>query len=225
MKQIISFVLAAIGAFSTGMAHAQLAEPSSISREQQLVEKVGLERLPTTIVLSIPGDARNISALLQTGTGNASTVEQRSLSLQENQAYIVQAGAANILGLTQTGGGNQAYMTQLGIGNHANFSQNGQGNSSTIVQKGDYNILDGTVDGRSNKVDIYQNGSNNQVKTDINDNNRNLTISQSNGKFTISQEGNGNTLTQLETSPQSKGYGVEMRGNGINLTIEQGKVR
>lgn len=51
-------------------------------------------------------------------------------------------------------------------------------------------------------------------------------IRQNKQAYTINQYGTGNVLKQVESTIQgTPGYTVEMRGSGINLTIEQGKVR
>lgn len=223
MKQTIYFAVAAIGAFTTGVAHAQLAEPSSTSREQQLVEKVGLERLSASATLPTLTNLQNVANLLQIGNGNTARIDQQSLTTTTNQAYIAQIGGGNILGLSQLGGNNRLYVTQNGSDNRAGFTQNGQDNSTTITQNGPQNKIQGVKDGTDmvlegdhNNMKITQSGGYNTVKGEIQESNRH---------YEIRQFGNQNKLIQVESTMQTPtGYTVEMRGNGINLTIEQGRI-
>lgn len=215
MKSIYCAFFAGASLLATLTARAQQHTSSeAVTTEQRLVEDFGLERLSNA---TPPGNARNASTLLQYGAGNTTRLDQRNISSLGNQAYVVQAGAANVLGLTQTGGGNAAYVSQSGNGNNANFTQDGQGNSSTITQRGTGNQLTGLVDGDRNQVNVRQEGSNNRVNTEIREDKR---------IYNISQYGYGNTLTQREstTSLTPQGYSVEMRGAGIKMTIEQSKV-
>ena len=213
MNQIFS--LALTGTLALGVAAAQAQQrPASeaATAEIRLAEDIGPERLPGGGVP--PGGVQNAATLLQDGTGNAARIDQQSLSALSNQAYVVQVGAANAVGLTQTGA-NSAYVAQNGAGNTANFVQDGQGNSSTITQKGADNKLAGLVKGDNNTVNVTQDGQGNAIESKIQESNR---------AYEIKQYGTNNTLKQLESTTQTKGYGVEMRGNGINLTIEQGKI-
>jgi minor curlin subunit len=215
MKPLHYILLAGALALVGRSAQAQQRNPSeAATAEQRLVEDIGA--LPAALTPSAAGDVRNTSTLFQTGAGNNASIDQRSLSNLSNQAYIVQAGAANVLGIIQSGGDNRAYMSQQGNGNRADFTQNGQGNSSNLTQRGSNNRLQGLVSGNDNELNIQQNGANNQVQSEIRQNDR---------TYNISQIGYGNTLTQKETTTQSpQGYSVEMRGAGINITIEQGRV-
>lgn len=221
MKPLHCLLLAGVLTIAGRSAQAQQRTPSeAATAEQRLVEDIGTDQLPTAISPASGRDIRNSSTLLQTGAGNSATIDQRSLSAvgsqAYNQAYIVQAGALNVLGLAQTGSGNNAYLTQQGTGNRANFTQDGQGNSSTLTQRGANNQLQGLVSGNDNELNIRQDGTNNKVQSEVRQNDR---------TYSISQIGYGNTLTQKETTAQSpQGYSVEMRGVGINVTIEQGRV-
>lgn len=223
MKHIISFVLAAIGTSCTGVAHAQLAEPSSASREQQLVENIGLDRLPTVASLPALSTFQNVAGLLQIGNGNKARIEQQSLSNTANQAYMAQVGEANILGLSQFGSNNRLFVNQTGNNNHAGYIQDGQNNSTTIAQDGSQNKVQGIqggtdllLEGNNNTMKITQKGDFNTVEGKIQESNR---------KYEIIQHGSENKLIQVESTMQTPmGYTVEMRGRGINMTIEQSKV-
>lgn len=214
----LNFLLALGGAlcFSIGVAHAQQRAPSEApTSEQRLAEDLGLERLPS----GAPSlsSLQNAATLLQSGTSNTARIDQQSLASGGNQAYVEQVGAVNILGLVQTGSGNMATVGQSGAGNQADLTQNGQGNASALTQQGNNNRLTGVVVGNSNELNIHQDGSNNQVDSEIRQNKQ---------AYTINQYGSGNLLKQVESTVQgTPGYTVEMRGTGINLTIEQGKVK
>ena len=72
------------------------------------------------------------------------------------------------------------------------------------------------MSGNDNELNIQQDGANNRVQSEVRQNDR---------TYSISQIGYGNTLTQKETTTQSpQGYSIEMRGVGISVTIEQGRV-
>jgi minor curlin subunit len=205
-------------AFLVLITHAVQAQrfPSEAATVQQrLVEDIGTEQLASA--LSVAEGARHTSILLQNGTSNTARIDQQSLSVMGNQAYVAQVGAANALGLVQTGSGNVTTARQSGTGNQADLTQNGQNNTSALTQKGDNNRLTGLAAGSDIELNIHQNGNNNQVDSEIRQNKQ---------AYTINQYGNGNTLKQLESTIEARpGYTVEMRGSGINITIEQGKVK
>lgn len=209
-------VLAGALFFYAATTHAQQRTPSeAASAEQRLAEDLGLERLPSSA--PTPATLQNTATLLQSGAGNSARIDQQRLAGVSNQAYVDQVGAANALGLVQTGGGNVATVGQNGTGNQADLTQNGQRNASALTQKGDNNRLTGLVVGNGTELNIHQNGSNNQVDSEIRQNKQ---------AYTINQYGSGNVLKQVEsTSQATPGYRVEMRGTGINLTIEQGKIK
>jgi len=217
MREISTLLLA--GGLAVGSVVAAQAQQRSATwangAEQRVVEVSGLERLPSSApALST---LQNAATLLQNGQSNTARIDQQSLAGGvSNQAYIEQIGTANALGITQTGS-NNASVVQQGDGNRAYLTQNGQGNASDLTQKGDNNRLTGLVVGNNNGLNIHQDGSNNQVDSEIRQNKQ---------AYTISQYGSGNALKQVEsTSQTTPGYSVEMRGTGINLTIEQGKIK
>ncbi|AWM33896.1 hypothetical protein DDQ68_14515 [Hymenobacter nivis] len=202
------------GVIAAQAAHAQQRAPSeAATAAQRLAEDLSPERL----LNSASTNMQNAATLLQNGNGNTARVDQQSLSGVSNQAYVAQVGAANVLGLVQIGGGNVATMEQNGTGNHADLTQNGQGNASALTQKGASNRLTGLVVGNGNELNIHQDGNGNRVDSEIHQNKQ---------AYTINQYGTGNVLKQVESTITAiPGYTVEMRGSGINLTIEQGKVK
>jgi minor curlin subunit len=177
-----------------------------------LAEDISPERLPTGT------SYQNNLLLLQNGVGNTTRIDQQSLTgAGINQAYVEQVGAANSLGLIQAGNSNVANTVQNGSGNQADLTQQGQSNTSTLAQRGDNNRLTGLVVADRTELNINQNGNNNQVSSEIRESQR---------SYTINQYGNNNSLKQVESTIQAtSGYTVEMRGSGINLTIEQGKIK
>ncbi|GEM_PF-1470741 len=215
MARTYLLVLTAALLGSTAAQAQQRPASEAATTEQRLAEDVGLERLPTGApALST---LQNAATLLQNGAGNTARIDQQSLSGASNQAYVEQVGAANALGLVQAGGSNVATVQQYGNGNQADLTQQGQGNSSALTQRGDNNRLTGQLVGNQSGLNIYQEGSNNQVDSEIRQNKQ---------AYTINQYGSGNSLKQVETTSQATpGYTVEMRGSGINLTIEQGKIK
>ncbi|AYA35931.1 hypothetical protein D3Y59_02010 [Hymenobacter oligotrophus] len=140
-----------------------------------------------------PANANNVATLLQQGVGN------QAQSIQTNPGVL----------------SNLAYIRQVGASNEAQLSQTGSGNRTTVRQQGNRNRFAGSVVGDENEIEVVQQGSRNVVNSEVVNDGR---------QYTILQQGNNNQLNQVETSPASpKGYTVEMRGNGINITIEQGK--
>lgn len=168
---------------------------------QQLVESIGPGNLPLTSATS-----RNATSLVQNGSSNAATIDQRNTTSQLNEAYIVQAGAANALDLEQVGGANRASYTQTGTANQ-----------TTLSQRGVANQLDGSLVGNQNELTLRQQGNNNQLTS---------TVATDGRKFEVLQLGNNNSFTQRESasSTATQGYSVEQRGSNMRLTIEQGRV-
>lgn len=178
------------------------------SAAQQVVEEIGLDRFNITVSGLRPIDARNLSVLRQTGQSNQATIQQVSEGNGPNQALVVQAGNANITDFYQYGGHNEA-----------NLKLQGDSNTGSVYQNGSKNTYDGRVMGDNNKVNVVQDGDDNHAVLDVTD---------SYGRsYPVRQVGNKNELTQREAAGTTAplGYGVEMRGNGIRLTIEQGRVQ
>lgn len=222
MKSLRAFLVPALSALAVVSAQAQQRFHNDDVTTDELVRSVGLERLPSS--LPIPLDARNVTKLQQSGNLNTARIDQQSLAAASNQTYIVQAGAANVLGLTQIGSGNRLNVIQNGADNRASYTQEGRNNATTIAQDGAHNRIQGVIpnadmvlEGDNNTMKITQTGNNNTVRGEVRESNRN---------YEIRQYGHDNTLVQVESTLQTpKGYTVEMRGQGINLTIEQSKVR
>ena len=189
----------------TARAQGRLAAdaPSAI---QQLVEEIGLDRLPGSVVVPSPRNARNLSAVEQTGSGNQAAITQVNSGAGFNQALIIQVGALNAADLSQYGTGNSAMLRLTGDQNKGRLEQTGSNNTSDL-----------RLTGNNNNLDLSQNGQGNTATLDAAGNNR---------RYGINQVGDNNALTQQEglNSTLPRGYNVEMRGNGIRMTIEQGNV-
>lgn len=192
MKELFFLLCTASAASLWLPATAQSrTDPEDLRVEQRLAETIGLERLPSA---PSQADARNVSSLLQMGTGNRGDITQNNTGVLANSAFVEQAGLSNQLSFTQTGEGNSARITQDGDRNELNVNLTGDRNEMKLVQDGDDNKINSTVVGDSRKYEVMQ-------------------------------IGNNHTLNQLESTPLApRGYSVEMRGNGIQLTIEQGRV-
>jgi hypothetical protein len=192
-------LLGAVGAQAQTPGTSQAA-----TAEQRLAEDLGVDRLRNALQLPST-DARNTATLLQMGTSNAATIDQTSLGVPPNQATVMQAGAGNALGLTQTGSNNQTA-----------FGQTGNANQATLRQTGSNNVLQGQVTGDDNALDVTQQGQGNRYSTQL---------TGSHGRYNVDQVGTGNTLIQREaaTTTPLPGYNVQQQGTGMQLTIEQGK--
>ena len=206
MKKLLALSLALATSLPL-MAQGQVRGSSETapSAAQQVAEEIGLDRLASATSSLRPTDARNLSVLRQAGQGNQAAIEQVSRGSIPNEALIVQAGTANISGFYQYGSGNQASLMLQG-----------DRNTSSVNQRGTNNMYDGRVVGDRNEVDVVQNGNNNRATLDAVGNGR---------SYPVLQIGDNHQLTQREAAGTTAplGYGVEMRGNGIRLTIEQGR--
>lgn len=208
---------------SAAFAQTERVVSEAATAEQRLAEDIGVDRLSNAVILPTTANGRNVSSLQQNGDLNTAIIDQQTLSALGNQAYVEQAGSLNAVELVQRQGGNVANITQNGRSNTASYMQDGKGNNTTISQSGQGNKLQGIADGSdfllqgdNNVMRIDQNGNNNTIKGEVRESNR---------LYEIRQNGNNNTLTQIETSSAlPKGYTVDMKGQGINLTIEQGRV-
>ena len=217
------FLLLATWAGVACAAQAQLPEPGTTSREQQLVETIGLERITAGIPLTTLTNVQNVTGLLQSGIRNTARIDQQNLATVVNQAYVAQIGTANVLNSVQLGSNNRLFVNQTGSNNQAGYIQDGQNNSTTIAQNGSQNKVQGIqggadllLEGNNNTMKITQKGDFNTVEGKIQESNR---------KYEIIQHGYENKLIQVESTMQTPvGYTVEMRGRGINMTIEQSKV-
>ncbi|RTQ48204.1 hypothetical protein EJV47_17395 [Hymenobacter gummosus] len=174
------------------------AHSQNAEREGISGEQQLAERLGTERLplSSQPLDGPNTSVLLQTGEQNEASVQQRytGAAAHGNLVQIVQAGAANVAAISQYGAANRTDVEQRGHGNSVDSQLSGTGIESVIRQTGNQN----------------------EVQQEL---------SQDNRRYVIEQQGSRNELNQRETSAApAPGYEVRMQGNGIRLTIEQGRV-
>lgn len=208
MKNSLTWGLAGLLATAAPqLARAQAQNQPAISAAQQLVEEIGLDRLRGVSNVLPPAAARTLSVLRQTGDRNVADIEQVALGGVPNQAFIVQAGNANVVDFSQYGSGNSATLLLTGNRNTGNVDQRQTANS-----------FESDILGNRNTVNLLQDGNNNRSVLNVEGNNR---------TYGVTQVGNNNNLVQQEGIGTSapKGYSVEMRGNGINMTITQGRVQ
>lgn len=165
----------------------------------------------------------------------------RDLPEQLRPAAPLLSAADNVAFLSQVGSNNDSFIAQVGDQNLARLSIVGSGNTTAVLQDGNKNRFEMTVTGDNNPVSLTQLGDNNAYVMDLNASNTPVNLVQNgagnrvsssltainNRQYNISQYGNNNLLNQAEgrgatLAPQ--GYSVEMRGNGIRMTIDQGRV-
>lgn len=136
----------------------------------------------------------------------------------QDQAIILQHGAANEAGATQRYGAggpfNLVMIEQAGAANITQVSQQGNGLRTTVQQRGTGNVAESELRGENLESLIQQNGEDNLVQQQVQGNDQ---------RYVIQQEGVGNELRQVETSSTNRGYEVHQRGNGIRMTIVQGQ--
>ena len=167
-----------------------------------------------------------------------SDLDLREVSQQPLRLAQLIGNADNVSLLTQIGNSNEAFIRQVGDDNISRLAIIGDGNKTEVIQEGRRNLFDMDLTGNNNPVSVKQFGNNNVYDMDLNASNTPVNLVQSgtsnrvvsnltgtNREYNIGQYGNNNVLTQVEgNTVLQKGYSVEMRGNGIRLSIEQGRV-
>ena len=199
MKQIQFVAAGSLLAGLLGLGSPAQAQQESRSEansvSQRLVEDFGLISKGRLLNLS-PSDAQNLATIVQRGNGNQAVA---------NQQYT---GAG--------GGANQAFILQVGSDNKAELAQRGSGNTTTLNQDGDGNKAISRVVGDGNTTTLNQLGNDNSYVRDV---------ETSKVGFTLTQNGNSNVLRQTGSQVLAPPrYEVEMRGNGIQLSIHTGRI-
>ena len=142
-----------------------------------------------------------------------------NLSNVQNLATIVQQGNGNQAVANQHNTGraiNQAFIQQVGSGNKAELVQRGSNNTTTLNQHGHDNEAVSRVLGDGNTTTLNQLGNGNSYVRDV---------ETSKVGFTLTQDGNSNVLRQTGSQTLAPPrYEVEMRGNGIQLSIHTGRI-
>lgn len=170
--------------------------------------------------------------------GRDSDPDLRELAQQPLRLAQLVGNADNVSLLTQSGNSNEAFIRQVGDNNASRLAVFGNGNKTEVIQEGRRNLFDMDLTGNNNPVSVRQYGANNVYDMDLNASNTPVNLVQNgtsnrvvsnltgtNREYNIGQYGNNNVLTQIEgNTVLQKGYSVEMRGNGIRLSIEQGRV-
>lgn len=139
-------------------------------------------------------DVQNLATIVQRGNGNQAVANQHNTGRDINQAFILQVGSENKAELAQRGSGNTTTLNQDGNGNKVTSRVVGDGNTTTLNQLGNGNSY--VRDVETNRVG-----------------------------FTLTQDGNSNVLRQTGSQALAPPrYEVEMRGNGIQLSIHTGRI-
>ena len=199
MKQIQFVAAGSLLAGLLGLGSPAQAQQESRSEansvSQRLVEDFGLISKGKLLDLN-SSDAQNLATIVQRGNGNQAVA---------NQQYT---GAG--------GGANQAFILQVGSENKAELAQRGSGNTTTLNQDGDGNKVTSRVVGDGNTTTLNQLGNGNSYVRDVETNRVG---------FTLTQNGNNNKLLQTGSQVLAPPrYEVEMRGNGIQLSIQTGRI-
>jgi hypothetical protein len=173
-------------------AAQQLGLSDADTPEQRLAEDLGAGfQTVTKPLLTVLPNTQNMSDVVQLGFRNQATTIQNNPGMEANQAYILQVGSLNTSAVTQNGSGNVTHVTQKGRSNNVVSEVTGNNNVTTLTQQGDDNHI------------VRQ-------------------VATENAEFTLLQTGNNNRLNQLGNESQApQRYSVEMKGNGIKLSIEQ----
>lgn len=195
MKTLLFCGLLTVCAFNAGTLQAQNGrDEQEISTGQLLIQTSGINQITT-------GETN----------GNQSAMA--------NQALQQQQGNLNVSSIDQSilnaGRGNAASIVQNGNSNAAAAIQTGAYNRTTITQLGNQNVVISEIEGYNTESAVNQRGNRNRVEQEID---------RDNQRYTVDQVGNNNRLIQRETTGNNPGYGVEMRGNGIQVMVEQGRV-
>ena len=179
-----------------------LGSPAQAQQESQSEANSASQRLVEDFGLISKGklldlnssDVQNLATIVQQGNGNQAVANQHNTGRDINQAFIQQVGSGNEAELVQRGSGNTTTLNQRGGDNEAVSRVVGDGNTTTLNQFGNRNSF--VRDVETNRVD-----------------------------FTLTQDGNSNVLRQTGSQVLAPPrYEVEMRGNGIQLSIHTGRI-
>jgi hypothetical protein len=154
--------------------------------------------------------------LLGTQRGQAQAVRPTAASVEQQLLDQLSGGPAQLPAATTAAGLlNVAQLTQQGSMNAAQITQVGSSNVTIVSQSGTGNVVTSTITGTGTRSEISQTGARNLVDQE-------LAVDQR--KYVVQQQGFDNQLKQVERGAQAPpGYEVKMVGNGINMTIQQGR--
>lgn len=123
-------------------------------------------------------------------------------------ARVLSTGPGNTAVIGQQGNSNTARIDQTGRGNVALMVQRGNLNTSTLLQEGNDNAYGSLLDGNNNTLDVQQLGNNNTYL---------FGFQGSNLSHSFEQIGSNNTAVQIGVSYEP--FGIQQRGNNMNMTI------
>lgn len=160
-KHILELLTGGALALLPAAGQAQATDRDDLSDEQQLVERVGSERLPLTPAV----DGPNTTRLLQQGNQNEAQVQQRyaGAAALGNLVQIVQAGAANVADVSQYGAANRTLVDQQGRGNRVESQLTGNNIEADIRQRGNQNEVQQDLSQDNRRYLIEQRGNNNEL--------------------------------------------------------------
>ena len=199
-------LLAGLLGLSSPAQAQQESQSEANSASQRLVEDFGLISKGRLLDLS-PSDAQNLATIVQQGNGNQAVA---------NQQYTGAGGGANQAFILQVGSENKAELAQRGSGNTATLNQEGSNNTTTLNQNGDGNMATSRVVGDGNTTTLTQEGNKNTFVRDVGTEGKGFKLTQTGNENYLKQTG-----SQALTPPR---YEVEMRGNGIQLSIHTGRI-
>lgn len=163
---------------------------------------IGLLTIGSLVATTQQGRAQEVRSA-------SSNAEQQLLEQLATERSVFQRAAAppsplNVAQLTQQGAGNAAYIMQVG-----------RSNATVVSQVGVDNVVNSTISGQHTRSEIVQQGTRNVVEQQLTVDGR---------RYAVLQQGADNQLKQMESGPQAPpGYQVQMVGNGITISIQQGQ--
>lgn len=201
MKQIIVSCLVLIIGFTFPVSAQENTKAEIFIGQLQDKENTTTDRFEETIKFPdhpLIGTFLNLQQTLVMGKNNLGNI-----------AYAFQDGSSNITDISQIGYNHVALSWQQGNNNFHTINQNGFETTSSGIQIGDGNRIQQLLEGATTGM-VIQLGDGNLVEQ--------VLSGAKTGTFLIQQEGNNNSLFQLETGV-SVPYQIHQRGNDMELII------
>ncbi|HEX7071038.1 MAG TPA: hypothetical protein VF190_09540, partial [Rhodothermales bacterium] len=117
----------------------------------------------------------------------------------------------NLVIIRQKGDANVAATTQIGQSNLAVLHQEGTGNVTLLQQIGDGNVFGSWLIGDYNSLSLLQEGNDNVYLLEYLGSNRDF-------GHVVQQVGSG--IQAVQVGVRDRAFGIEQRGNGMELRIE-----
>jgi minor curlin subunit len=151
----------------------------------------------------------------------AQSIETEEVILQQvdknaQKLLISELSAGDIAALqSKQVSGNYSNVVQQGNANSVMLQQIGMGNVTEVTQHGNKNTYEGTIIGNNNLNAISQHGNGNYIQQHI--------LADDLSRSVI-QIGNQNSIIQKEDGSNPLPYKIEQVGNGMHITITNGRV-